>query len=114
LEDAFGLRSRTSASDPSGLDWAEAFWNSRSHGLATVGLWSVPAFLPRSSLGGYLASPITFAQPEGILWQVGGATGKLGREEGQPGRPPALGTRRLGRPSFDARRWIWIRPILKS
>jgi hypothetical protein len=32
--------------DPLGLRRAETFWNSRSHGLVTVVLWSVPAFLP--------------------------------------------------------------------
>ena len=66
--DAFGLHSRTSRSGsgrltisaaltnvalfihravrPPGLHRAETFWNSRSHGLVTVVLWSVPAFLP--------------------------------------------------------------------
>ena len=44
--DAFGFHSRTSRSDPLGLRRAEAFWNFRSHGLATVVPWSVPAFLP--------------------------------------------------------------------
>ena len=44
--DVCGLRSRASRSDPPELDWMEPFWNSRSHGLATVVLWSVPAFHP--------------------------------------------------------------------
>jgi hypothetical protein len=47
--DAVAGRAPTSRTDPSGLHRAEAFWNSRRHGLATVGLWSVPAFLPGSA-----------------------------------------------------------------
>ena len=38
MKDAFGVRAHTSRSDPHGLHRAEAFWNSRSHGLATVEL----------------------------------------------------------------------------
>jgi hypothetical protein len=34
--DAFVLRSQTSLSDPLGRRRVETFWNSRSHGLATV------------------------------------------------------------------------------
>ena len=47
--DALGFARGTSRSDPSGLYWAETFWNSRSHGLETVVLWSVPAFLPSNA-----------------------------------------------------------------
>ena len=55
---------------PSGLSWAETFWNSRSHGLGTVVPWSVPAFLPQPSLGGYLAPPVMRAQSEAILVEI--------------------------------------------
>ena len=35
-DDIFCLRSRTSRSDPIGLDGVEAFWNSRSQDLTTM------------------------------------------------------------------------------
>jgi hypothetical protein len=64
--DAFVLRSQTSLSDPLGRRRVETFWNSRGQGLATLVSWSVPAFLHRLSLGGYLAPPVMFAKRKGI------------------------------------------------
>ena len=39
---------------------------SRGYGLATGVPWSVPAFLNRLSLGGYLAPSVMVVKPKGI------------------------------------------------
>ncbi|MDP1946870.1 MAG: hypothetical protein Q8L77_05160 [Nitrospirota bacterium] len=63
--DAIAGRAPTSRTDPSGLHRAEAFWNSRRHGLVALVSSSFPS---RFSLGGYLGPPVRRATCDGIPW----------------------------------------------
>ncbi len=76
--DAFRLRSRTSQSDPLGLRRAETFWNSRSHGLATVVPWSVPAFCPRSASADTSLLRSCSRNPKASMWKAVISRGERG------------------------------------
>lgn len=63
--DAFELRFQTFRRDPLGRRWAEAFWNSRSQGLATLRLSQFQLSFPAQP-GEFFAPPVTSASPKGI------------------------------------------------
>lgn len=101
--DAVAVRAPTSRTDPSGLHRAEAFWNSRRHGLATVGVGQFqlsfpapPRWIPRSSgqVRNPRRHPLVSATCEEKYWDSGGKREIRASLErgGQPGCPLARGT----------------------